>query len=143
MHSHKTFFTPAAGGLQRADIRVRLKHGDRETDELIFLVDSGASRSLLPRSWVADVFSEALQGPEVDLGLKDLHGKPVMGQLLTVDIVLVDAPNFPVTTDEIGVIAADSPYAVAALGLTWFKQVDVIFYNSPSYGYDTHFLLEI
>jgi len=112
-------------GMQSAQVRARLEAGNGTSRSIDFLVDSGASLSLIPSASVQNVMPPDFSGEEVDLGLQDVSGKPVRGKLIEFRVHLVDASGFMVTTERFGVGNVKWP----VLGLTWFKKVGVHFRN--------------
>lgn len=123
-------FSSISGELQSAQVRVRLELEHEKSNSIDFLVDSGASRSLVPLAYVRRLMPRFPPGQEVDLGLQDANGGRIRGRLIHFHVHLLDAPDLPFTEETIGV---SEGVHWAVLGLTWFKKVGVHFRNFGSH----------
>lgn len=118
------------GELYAPYVTVQVKLGDRAIEKIDFLVDSGASRSVVPRFMVSDLFASVLlQAPaEVASDMKDASGKSLRGFDMDFDIKVSGAPALPIAHERV-FVGSDLKFPV--LGMTWFEKVGVHFQNFP------------
>lgn len=123
-------FKSHLGELQSAQVRARLELGSNKSCTIDFLVDSGASRSLVPATYVQSLMPKDPPGHEVSLGMQDANGGWIQGRLIQFRVQLLDAPSLPITEESFGV---STGVRWPILGLTWFKKVGVHFRNFGSH----------
>ena len=93
-----------------------------------FLVDSGASRSLMPRRHVSRLLQGQLVPPETDTALQDASGKRLQGVEIDLDVRVVGSNQLPIIRERF-VVGSGIRWAV--LGTTWFEKMGVHFRNFP------------
>ncbi len=118
------------GDLYAPYVTAQVKLGARTIEKIDFLVDSGASRSLVPRFLVSDLFAPALlHAPtEAASDMKDASGKCLQGFDIDFDIKVSGAPALPVAHERV-FVGRDLKFPV--LGMSWFEKVGVHFQNFP------------
>lgn len=117
-----------SGGLYAPFVTVTLGLASKTSGQMDFLVDSGASRSLVPRNAVFDLLSREEAPPEAASSLQDASGKPLKGLDIDFDVAIVGAGRLPVVRERI-LVGRDIKWAV--LGMSWFEKTGVHFQNFP------------
>jgi hypothetical protein len=116
------------GKLYAPYVTTTLALGDKKSRKIDFLIDSGASRSLVPRFYVSDLLQLEFAPTEVESELRDAAGKPLKGIDIDFDVAVLNAPGLPVT-HECVLVGREIKWPV--LGMTWFENVGVHFRNFP------------
>ncbi len=130
-------YEQCSGGEQIALVSTRLKLGEKTSPPLKFLVDSGASRSLVPRCLLSSILPSE-DSPEQDIGIVDASGKALKGLPLSFDVTIIGGPGVRVIRERIWVC---KNITWSILGLTWFEGVGVHFQNFPNAPYGRRFAL--
>jgi hypothetical protein len=125
-------------GLVAPFVWVTLGIQGKTSNPIQFLVDSGASRSILPRYYVASLLSQGKALTEADSALQDAAGRPVKGLEVDFDVSIVGTRLLPVARERV-LVGRDIKWAV--LGMTWFEKVGVHFQNFPRRPYGRKFAL--
>jgi hypothetical protein len=118
-------------GLKQAQINIRLGLGSDTGPQCKFLVDSGASISIVPSSFIPALIRKAPPGEEQKLPIYDASGKQLTGRPVRFRIIVLNErgkalTGFPETEDTVYV---SSGVGRGLLGLTWFEKVGVHFRN--------------
>lgn len=70
-------YREVAGKIYAPYVTATLEFGGKKSRRIDFLIDSGASRSFVPRFHVADLFELHLAPAEIESEMRDVGGRPV------------------------------------------------------------------
>jgi hypothetical protein len=116
------------GRLYAPFVTATLEFGDKKSRRIDFLIDSGASRSMVPRYYVADLFELHEAPAEVESELRDAGGRALKGLDIDFNVAIAGAGGLPATHERL-LMGRDIKWAV--LGMTWFEKVGVHFRSFP------------
>ncbi len=119
-------YREVAGKIYAPYVTATLEFGGKKSRRIDFLIDSGASRSFVPRFHVADLFELHLAPAEIESEMRDVGGRPVKGLDIDFNVTIVGASRFPVTHER---FLMGRDLKVPVLGMTWFEKVGVHFQN--------------
>ncbi len=114
-------------------VLVSLGHGESLTDNLFFLVDSGAMLSFAPKAALEEIHPGIHELEEHPSGCIDAQGKEITGTPLTVTVVI---NGLPFIREEIWF---STHTRLRMLGETFFEKVDAQFRNFQP---NRHFILK-
>ena len=120
--------TEVVAGLHAPMVTTRLKFGDKTTSKIKFVVDSGASLSMVPRHLISDLFRLEDFPAENESGLLDASGKALKGVFMDFDVVIEGASRLPETHERF-LVCRNIRWSL--LGMTWFEKLGVHFRNFP------------
>lgn len=125
-------YASTEGGSHMARLNVRFFHEGREGTPYPFLLDTGAARSVAPREF-AEGLLDLSQLPAQDSGMRDVHGRVVMGIPVELDLqLLVHYPDKPIRIREVIWFCSGRKAQYGLLGQrSLFEQVGALFLNFP------------
>lgn len=110
-------------------VKVELSRGDAVVGQpVLFIVDTGASFSFVPRSDVRELLEGLPEQHEQDSGARGANGSPLRGIPLDVNISLAGPVRLPPVRERIWVCRGID---YRLLGQTWLEKVGAHFQNFP------------